>query len=81
MNTKEIKRLAETYSHAALEAAIEQHLDQGANPLYVEDDLEETLNVLSKASYVKQKLEQGAVKDIKEALRLLAGEIRQIQQV
>jgi hypothetical protein len=79
MNTKEIKRLAENHTYAELEAAIEQHLEQGTNSLYVEPDMEETLNVLSKASYIKQKIEKGEVKDIKEALRLLAGAIRQIQ--
>ncbi len=80
MKMKDIKRLANDYSSAQLEAYIEQHLEEGTNPCFVGDDDEDTMNVLSKASYIKQQLEQGTVADIKEAIRKLAAEIRAVQQ-
>ncbi len=81
MNVKDIKNLATHYSHAELEGFIEQHLEEGTNPCFVGEDDEDTLNVLSKASYVKSQLENGTVKDIKEAMRKMAAEIRAVQQV
>ena len=81
MKMKDIKRLATEYSHEQLEAYIEQHLEEGTNPCFVGEDEEDTMNVLSKASYIKSQLERGAVTDIKEAIRKLAAEIRGVQQV
>ena len=81
MNVKDIKNLATTHSHAELEAFIEQHLEEGTNPCFVGEDDEDTLNVLSKASYIKKQLEDGTVQNIKEAIRKMAAEIRAVQQV
>lgn len=77
---KEIRDLAEKYSHAELESCIEQQISEGSNACFIGQTPEETMNVLSKASYVKQQVEEGKAASILDAIRKMAAGIRSLQQ-
>ena len=77
---QEIRKLAEKYSHAELENCIEQQISEGSNTCFIGQTPEETMNVLSKASYVKQQVEEGKTASILEAIREMAARMRSIQQ-
>ena len=51
MDIQTIRELAEKYSHAELEACIDEHISEGKNACWCCDSAEETVNILSKASY------------------------------
>ena len=77
---KEVRELVETYSHAELEQCIEEQISSGVNGCFTGSNTEETMSVLSKASYVKQMMEEGKVDSVTDGIRKLAGSIRQLQQ-
>ena len=80
MDMNAIKRLAEENSSAELEGFIDDHLKEGSNAGYVGANDEETMNVLSKASYIKGLIEKGEVQNVNEGIRKLAGTMRGLQQ-
>lgn len=80
MDINAIKEAAENFSHAELEACIEAHIANGSNTCYIGENAEGTIEVLSKASYMKQQIETGKAKDLTEAMRLLAASIRSISK-
>ena len=77
---QKIKELVETHSYVELEKCIEQQISSGRNTCYTGSSDEETMNVLSKASFVKQLVEEGKVESVTEGLRKLAGTMRSLQQ-
>ena len=77
---QDIKKMVETYSHAELEKCVEAQVSTGTNACFTGSTTEETMSVLSKASYVKQLLEEGKVDSVIDGIRKLAGSIRQLQQ-
>ena len=77
---QDVKKMIETYSHAELEKCIEDQISTGANACFTGSTAEETMTVLSKASYVKKLLEEGEVDSVIDGIRKLAGSIRQLQQ-
>ena len=80
MDIQTIRELAEKYSHAELEACIDAHVSEGKNVCWSCDSAEDTVNVLSKASYMKRLLESGKAGNLQEAMRVLAKSMRSIQQ-
>ena len=80
MDIQVIRELAEKHTHDELEKCIDQQIAEGKNDCWCCDSAEETVNVLSKASYLMQMVEAGKAKDIPEAMRLLARSMRSIQQ-
>lgn len=77
---QDIRKLAEKYSHAELENCIEQQISEGSNACFIGHTPEETLNILSKASYVKQQVEEGKAPSILDAIRKMAASMRSLQQ-
>lgn len=80
MDIQTIRELAEKYSHAELEACIDEHISEGKNACWCCDSAEETVNILSKASYMKRLVETGKAESLQEAMRILAKSMRDIQQ-
>lgn len=80
MDIQTIRELAEKYSHAELEACIDRHIAEGKNDCWCCESAEETVNVLSKASYMKRLVETGKAGNLQEAMRVLAKSMRSIQQ-
>ena len=80
MDIQVIRELAEKHTHAELEKCIDQQIAEGKNDCWCCETPEDTVNVLSKASYLRQMVEAGKAKDIPEAMRLLARSMRSIQQ-
>lgn len=75
-----VRQLAEKSSHAEIEACIDQHIREHTNRCFVGADDTETMNVLSKASWVKHEIETGAAENLTEAIRRLAASMRAVQQ-
>ncbi|NQT27766.1 hypothetical protein HQ585_20585 [candidate division KSB1 bacterium] len=75
-----VRQLAEKFSHTEIEACIDEHIKEQSNACFVGADDTETMNVLSKASWVKHEIETGAVENLTDAMRKLAASMRAIQQ-
>jgi len=75
---KEIRELVEKYSHVALEAAIDQHIREGTNPCFTGETDEETMAILSKASFVRKLMDEGKADSVTDGIRQLAGSIRSL---
>lgn len=75
-----VRELAERYSHQEIERCIEQQITGGKNDCHAGESPEETMNILSKASYVRRMVETGKAKDVTDAVRQMAGKIRSLQK-
>ncbi len=76
MDTKELRKLAETYSPAQLENCIREQLATGTNECRRADDPDEVITALSKAEVVRELMDEG--RSFPEALRELARRIRAV---
>ena len=77
---KDVRELAEKYSHAELERFIEQQIREGKNSGYKGADDEATMGALVKASYVSQLLEEEKAENITDAIRKMAAGMRSLQK-
>ena len=77
---QQVRELAEKYTHAQLEACIDEHIRSGKNSCGVSGEAEEVMNILSKASYVRQMIEEGKAENLTDAIRKLALSMRNVQQ-
>jgi len=77
---KDVREMAEKYSHKELEQCIEDQLKSGNNTCFTGSTVEETMNVLSKASYIKQLVEEGKSESIMDGLRKMAASIRSLAE-
>jgi hypothetical protein len=75
MNIKSIRELAQKYTAEELEACIEDEIGLMKNACYLGDSPEETVDSLSKASYIRQMMDRENL-PLNEALRKLAQTIR-----
>lgn len=75
-----VRQLAEKLTHEEIEACIEQHIREHTNSCFTGEDDTETMNVLSKASWIRQQLQSGECKTLTDAMRKLAASMRAIQQ-
>jgi hypothetical protein len=78
MHIGEIRELAKRFTPQQLEDCIGRQLSEGSNPCDTEASVEETINVLAKAEYVKHLVEQGM--SVNEAIRELGRRVRAAQQ-
>ena len=77
MNITEIRSLASRFSTEAIETCIQLAIENKENPCYSANELEDIMNVLAKASFVRGLMEQG--KSLVEAIRELGKRIRSVQ--
>ncbi len=75
---KEIKELAKKFTAEELNLCIDQQLKKGKNICDVSGPTIEVLNILSKAEYVKNLMNQGI--SMTDAVRELAKKIREVQK-
>ena len=77
---KDIREMAEKYSHSELEACIQQQIEQGSNDCFKGETPDETMAVLSKASFVKKQVEDGKAGSVLDGVRQMAASIRSLGQ-
>jgi hypothetical protein len=79
IHIREIKDLAQRFDPQVIESCIQQAIDTG-KPQDCELDAatEEAVDILSKASYVRSRMDDGL--SLGEAVRELGRKIRQVQQ-
>lgn len=75
-----VRELAEKYSRDELEKCIDQQLGEQSNACFAGGDDIETMNVLAKASWIREQLESGACESLTDAIRKLAASMRNVQQ-
>jgi len=75
-----VKQLAEKYSHKELEKCIAQQIKDGKNACFTGETENETMNTLSKASYIKKQIADGKAENVLDGLRKLAAQMRSVQQ-
>lgn len=78
LHLKEIKELAKQFTPEEIENCIAQQLEKGENICDVVGPMEEVINILSKAEFVKESMAKGI--SMTDAIRDLAKRIRAIQQ-
>ena len=76
---QKIRELATKYTHHELEACIDQQIKEGSNTCFMGETIEETMNTLSKASYINRLINSGKARDVIDGLRQLAASMRSIQ--
>ncbi len=76
METKELKKLIETFSVEQLEACIRQQLEKGENACNIIDETDEIIATLSKAEVVREIMDEG--RTFSDALRELGRRIRAV---
>ena len=80
MHLKEIRELAQRFSGEEIEGCIHHQLDAGSNPCAPSESAEEAMNVLAKADYVRDLMDQHGY-SLSEAVRELGRRIRRAQQL
>lgn len=76
MDTRELRKLAETYSLQQLETCIAEQLNKGENACDIVDETDTVIAELSKASVVRELMDGGMT--FSQALRELGRRIREI---
>ena len=79
LNIKKIRDLANSFDADSLESCIQLAMSNKDNPCYENNDLEEVMNVLAKANFIRSQVEQGMT--IAVAMRELGKRMRFIQGV
>ena len=77
INISEIRDLADRFDADSIEACIQLAMENKENPCYANDELEEIMNVLTKANFVRSQMEQGM--NLADAIRELGKRIRSLQ--
>lgn len=78
MDIKEIKEIAKRYTPEQIEGCITQQIETGKNICVEDSETEKIINDISKASFVRERMERGM--SLADALRELARRMRRIQQ-
>ncbi len=78
IHIKEIRELAKRFTPEEIESCISQELQDGSNVCKISGPTEYVINELSKAGFVRQKIDEGV--SVKDAVRELARRIRLVQK-
>jgi hypothetical protein len=79
IDIREIKELAKKFNPEEIEGCITQQIETGKNVCLRNESSERIINELSKAQFVRQRLEKGM--SLADALRELAEKMRRIQGI
>jgi uncharacterized protein YoaH (UPF0181 family) len=79
IDIKEIKEIAKRFSPEQIEGCITQQIDTGENVCLTDESAEKIINELAKAQFIREMMENGM--SLADALRELAGRMRQIQSL
>jgi hypothetical protein len=77
INIREIRDVANRFDTNSIESCIQLAMENKENPCYSAFELEDAMNVLAKANFVKSQMEQGM--SLAEAIRDLGKRIRSVQ--
>lgn len=77
INMREIRDVANRFDANSIESCIQLAMEKKENPCYLNDNVEEIMNVLAKGLYVRSQMEQGM--NLAQAARELGKRIRAIQ--
>lgn len=77
INIREIRDVANRFDTNSIESCIQLAMENKENPCYPNDELEEAMNTLAKANFVRGQMEQGM--SLSVAIRELGKRIRSIQ--
>lgn len=77
INIREIRDVANRFDADSIETCIQLAMDNKENPCYPTDELEQAMNILAKASFVRNQMKQGMTLAV--AIRELGKRIRSIQ--
>lgn len=77
LNIKEIRDVANSFDTGSIESCLQLAMENQDNPCYENVELEEVMNVLAKANFVRGQVEQGIT--IAVAMRELGKRIRTLQ--
>lgn len=77
MNISEIRDLANSFSSDAIDKCIQLAMENKENPCYSGIELEDAMNILVKANFIKGQMEQGM--SMAHAIRDLGKRIRSVQ--
>jgi hypothetical protein len=78
MDIREIRELSRKFTPEQIEGCITQQIKTGLNVCVINSSTEKIVNELAKAQFVRDRLDKGI--SLGEALRELAGKMRQIQR-
>lgn len=78
MDVREIKELAGKFTPEQIEGCITQQIETGRNICVINSETEEIINELSKAQFIRDRLNKGL--SLGDALRELAGKMRLMQR-
>lgn len=76
MDTKQLKKITDTFSLEQIESCIKRQIEKGENECGVADATDEALTALSKAEVVRELMDQGMT--FADALRELGKRIRAV---
>ena len=77
MSTANIRELARRFSAEQLEACLSAEIEAGTNPCLQGDTVQEVVNVLAEAEFVRAQVERGV--PVADAIRELARRMRAVQ--
>lgn len=77
INMREIRNVANRFDADSIDSCIQLAIENKENPCYPNDELEEVMNVLAKANFVRNQMEQGI--NLTAAIRELGQRIRSVQ--
>lgn len=78
LHLREIQELARRLDTGKLEECMHQEMEQKFNVCAEEGSIEEVMNILAKAEFVRQRMEEGV--SMRDAVRELGRRIRAVQQ-
>ena len=78
LNIKEIRDIANSFDAVSIETCMQLALENKDNPCYENNELEEVMNVLAKANFVRSQVEQGntlalAMRELGKRMRFIQG--------
>lgn len=77
INIKEIRDIVNRFDSDSLEECMQLALEQKDNPCYSKGEIEEVMNVLAKAGFIRGQIESGS--SVSVAMRELGSRIRFLQ--
>lgn len=77
INMREIRDVANRFDADSIDSCIQLAIENKENPCYPNDELEEVMNILAKANFVRNQMEQGI--NLTAAIRELGKRIRSVQ--
>ena len=78
LNIKEIRDIANSFDTVSIESCMQLAMENKANPCFENTELEDVMNILAKANFVRSQVEQGmslavAMRELGKRMRFVQG--------